>query len=114
MFIPKTLVRYLVDYQGRNHADPELRAVLKDILGTAGQPRAAAGRWTATSPRKPRIWSAHTSCTISSCTICCACAYPPEKVLRLALIAFDGRYDEAVIRFSWLKVFSPPLFQSAV
>ena len=32
--VPKTLVRYLVDYEAETTPDPELRAVLKDILDT--------------------------------------------------------------------------------
>ncbi|MCI5546933.1 MAG: NAD(+) synthase [Clostridiales bacterium] len=106
--VPKTLVRYLVDYEAETTPDPELRAVLKDILDTPVSPELLPpvdGDIAQKTEDLVGPYELHDFFLYNLLRR----AYPPEKVLRLALIAFDGRYDEAVIR-SWLKVFCRRFF----
>ena len=106
--VPKTLVRYLVDYEAETTPDPELRAVLKDILDTPVSPELLPpvdGDIAQKTEDLVGPYELHDFFLYNLLRH----AYPPEKVLRLALIAFDGRYDEAVIR-SWLKVFCRRFF----
>ena len=106
--VPKTLVRYLVDYEAETKPDPELRAVLKDILDTPVSPELLPpvdGDIAQKTEDLVGPYELHDFFLYNLLRR----AYPPEKVLRLALIAFDGRYDEAVIR-SWLKVFCRRFF----
>ncbi len=106
--VPKTLVRYLVDYEAETTPDSALRAVLKDILDTPVSPELLPpvdGDIAQKTEDLVGPYELHDFFLYNLLRR----AYTPEKVLRLALIAFDGRYDEAVIR-SWLKVFCRRFF----
>ena len=69
---------------------------------------------TAKSPRKPRIWSAPMSCTISSCIICCAWASAPRKIYRLAVLRLGRALQPTTTILKWLHDLLPPLLRPAV
>ena len=65
--IPKTLVRVLVKWVATNgEVDAEASAALLDVLDTPVSPELLPPDENGKSIRKPRIWSAPMSCTISS------------------------------------------------
>ena len=67
--IPKTLVRYLVQYEASK--TPEvLRAVLLDVLDTPVSPELLPPE-PVRLHRKQKIWLVLTSCMTSSCIMCC-------------------------------------------
>ncbi len=101
--IPKTLVRYTVDYVARS-ATPELSRVLKDIVDT---------------PVSPELLPADNNGNIAQITedsvgpyalhdfflyYIIRYGFSPKKVYRMALYAFENEYDSQTIS-KWLKVF---------
>lgn len=106
--VPKTLVRYIVQYEADN-ASGTLREVLLDILDT---------------PVSPELLPADEHGQIAQKTEDLVGPYAlhdfflyhmlrfgtrPRKLYRLALSAYHGRYDEATI-LHWLKVFCRRFF----
>ena len=85
--IPKTLVRHLVRYAAVPVGDEALaqRAARISWIPRSAQSCCPPSR-TATSPRKPKSWSAPTSCTISSLSLLSAAAVRPPKIYRLAVL----------------------------
>ena len=101
--VPKTLVRHIIRFEA-DRADSALQAVLMDILDT---------------PVSPELLPASADGEISQRTEDLVGPYAlhdfflyhllrfgstPKKILRLALHAFDGEFDEATIR-RWLTTF---------
>ena len=106
--VPKTLVRYLVDYEADAAKDPALREVLKDILATPVSPELLPPVDGDIAQKTEDIvgpYELHDFFLYHLLRRAC----PPDKVLRLAKLAFAGRYDEATIR-GWLKVFCRRFF----
>ncbi|GAB6393813.1 MAG: NAD(+) synthase [Bacteroidales bacterium] len=102
--IPKTLVRYLVEWGARNKADDASRKILLDIANT---------------PISPELVPADADGNISQKTEDLIGPYElhdfflyhfirfgstPEKILYLAQHAFENNYDKDVIQ-KWLQVF---------
>ncbi len=75
--IPKTLVRYLVNYVADISGD-ELRATLLDILDTPVSPELLRPR-TGRFPRRPRAWSAPTPFMTSFCITSSGSAFQSRK-----------------------------------
>ncbi len=71
--IPKTLVRYLVAYEADRSDGRAVGRAVRCARHPGRLPSCCRPR-TARSARRPRIWSARTSCTTFSCIICCASA----------------------------------------
>ena len=101
--VPKTLVRHIIRFEA-DRAEPALRSVLMDILDT---------------PVSPELLPASADGEISQRTEDLVGPYAlhdfflyhllrfgsrPGKILRLALHAFDGEFDEETIR-KWLRTF---------
>ncbi|MGB4406323.1 MAG: NAD(+) synthase [Sphaerochaeta sp.] len=101
--VPKTLVRHLVTHFA-NEEEPKVRKILLDVIAT---------------PVSPELLPASEDGTISQVTEEVIGPYAlhdfflyqvvrlhfgPEKVLRLAQVAFGTEYDSLVIR-KWLKTF---------
>ncbi len=101
--VPKTLVRHLVKHEA-DRAPEALRAVLYDVLDT---------------PVSPELLPADDKGEIAQKTEDLVGPNPlhdfflyhtvrygthPQKLLRLALVAFDGVYGEATVRY-WLRTF---------
>ncbi|MBQ8953267.1 MAG: NAD(+) synthase [Clostridia bacterium] len=106
--VPKTLVRYLVGYEADTSEDPALREVLRDILATPVSPELLPPVDGDIAQKTEDIvgpYELHDFFLYHLLRRAC----PPDKVLRLAGLAFSGRYDEDTIR-AWLKVFCRRFF----
>jgi len=107
--IPKTLIRHLVRYEAMRTENPELRRALDDVLDTPVSPELLP-------PEDGKI-AQRTEDLVGPYRLHDFFLYhflrrrsAPEKVLRLALLAFRGEYGEDEIR-KWLKVFLRRFFQ---
>ena len=103
--IPKTLVRHLVAYAARQaqDTDPQLSAVLLDILDTPVSPELL--------PPKEGEIAQKTEDLVGPYQLhdfylyyAVRWGFSPRKVYRLALYALGGQYDRATI-LKWLKNF---------
>ena len=103
--IPKTLVRHLVAYAARQaqNTDPQLSAVLLDILDTPVSPELL--------PPKEGEIAQKTEDLVGPYQLhdfylyyAVRWGFSPRKVYRLALYALGGQYDRATI-LKWLKNF---------
>ena len=101
--VPKMLVRYLVRHVAENAADEALKNVLFDILDTPVSPELLPpvdGDIAQKTEDLVGPYELHDFFLYYHLRRAC----PPEKIYRLAKIAFAGRYDEETIR-KWLKTF---------
>ena len=103
--IPKTLVRYLVNYvaQDKLDTDEELTSVLEDILDTPVSPEllpARSGQIVQKTEDLVGPYELHDFFLYHILRWAC----PPRKVYRLAKAAFRGKYSDGVI-LHWLKTF---------
>ena len=101
--VPKTLVRYMVDWYANNRAEGVLREALLDVVATPVSPELL-----------PADGEHITQCTedivgpyelhdfFLYCTL--RRRYSPTKIAMLASLAFEGTYDRKTI-LKWLKVF---------
>jgi len=99
--IPKTLIRYLIDYYARNH--PELETVLTDILATPVSPELLPpeeGEITQKTEELVGPYELHDFFLYHFLRY----GAEPAKILWLATHAFRDRYDEATVR-QWLRTF---------
>ena len=101
--VPKTLIRYLVDYEAKRTNNDILKKTLQDILDTPVSPELL--------PPKDGKISQKTEHIVGPYELHDFFLYylmrfgsKPSKILRLAEVAFDGIYDREVI-LEWLKVF---------
>ncbi|WP_456457416.1 NAD(+) synthase [Nitratifractor sp.] len=99
--IPKTLVRYLVEYYARSH--PELSEVLHDILATPVSPELLPTKEGEIAQKTEEIVGPY---ELHDFFLYHFVKYgaEPRKILYLAIHAFENLYDEATIR-RWLGVF---------
>ncbi len=105
--VPKTLVRYLVDYVASLEG-PDMAAILRDILDTPVSPELL--------PPEEGVISQKTEDLVGPYELhdfflyyFMRFAFSPSKIYRLARLAFAGRYEDAVIR-KWLRVFVKRFF----
>ena len=103
--IPKTLVRHLVSYISgdKKEAEPELSAVLADILDTPVSPEllpAVGGKIAQKTEDLVGPYELHDFFLY----YILRWSFPPRKVLRLAEYAFGRRYDRSTI-LKWLRTF---------
>ena len=101
--VPKTLVRHLVQYYADTCNNNELKEVLLDVLDTPVSPELL--------PPVDGVISQKTEDLVGPYELHDFFLYymlrqnfEPEKVYRLACLAFKGSYDEATI-LKWLKTF---------
>jgi NAD+ synthase (glutamine-hydrolysing) len=102
--VPKTLVKYLVQWMADNNPDSMLRTILLDIIST---------------PVSPELLPAGENEEIRQCTEEVVGPYElhdfflyhfirngatPQRIMDLAIIAFADSYDETIIKH-WLSVF---------
>ncbi len=106
--VPKTLVRYLVEYESKNTENTSLSSVLADILATPVSPELL--------PPKDGVISQITEDLVGPYELhdfflyyFVRCKFSPEKILRLAENSFDGDYSSAEIK-KWLDVFIKRFF----
>ena len=101
--VPKTLVRHLVQYCADTCQDVEMEKVLLDVLDTPVSPELL--------PPVDGVISQKTEDLVGPYELhdfylyyMLRCGFEPEKVYRLACLAFAGVYDKGVI-MKWLKTF---------
>ncbi len=101
--VPKTLVRYLVEYYAMTFTDHELRDILLDILATPVSPELL--------PPKDGVISQKTEDIVGPYELhdfflynLMRFGYPPKKILHMAEYAFGEEYDHDTI-LKWLKTF---------
>lgn len=105
--IPKTLIRYLVKYEADNSSD-DLKNVLYDILDTPVSPELLPPSDGEISQKTEEIvgpYELHDFFLFYFVRY----GFTPLKILRLAKIAFNGIYDETIIK-KWLKIFTRRFF----
>ena len=107
--VPKTLVRFLVAWVAKNRATPAAARVLDDILDTPVSPELlpldAAGDIHQKTESIIGPYELHDFFLYEFVRR----GTPPPKILRLAALAFAGRYEEPEIR-RWLKLFISRFF----
>ncbi len=106
--VPKTLIRHLVSYEIDCVNDDKLKSALSDILDTPVSPELLP-------PENDEI-SQKTEDNVGPYELhdfflyyFVRCMFSPSKILRIALITFDGVYDADTIK-KWLKVFVKRFF----
>ena len=107
--VPKTLVRHLVRYYADTCSNNGLKEVLLDVLDTPVSPELL--------PPVDGVIAQKTEDLVGPYELhdfflyyMLRCSFPPDKVYRVAKIAFKGQYDDAVI-LKWLKTFYRRFFQ---
>jgi NAD+ synthase (glutamine-hydrolysing) len=101
--VPKTLVRYLVEYFADTAMDQKLREVLKDILDTPVSPELLPPKDGEIAQKTEDIVGPYELHDFFLYYIL-RFGFEPTKVYRLAQTAFADRYEDKVI-LNWLKVF---------
>lgn len=108
--VPKTLVRYVVRYEADHAENTQLQKVLYDILDTPVSPEllpAAEGEISQKTEDLVGPYELHDFFLYHIFRY----GFCPEKVLRLAQRAFEGRYSRDVILY-WMKNFYRRFFAS--
>ena len=101
--VPKTLVRYLVDYVASQYNGQRLETLLRDVLDTPVSPEllpAADNQITQKTEDIVGPYELHDFFLYHVVRF----GYEPSKVLRIAEIAFKDQYDRQTI-LKWLKTF---------
>lgn len=100
--IPKTLIQRIVAHYAGNHANPELAAVLRDIVDTPISPELLPGQKTEDSVGPYELHDFFLYHTVRR-------GSSPAKIYRIAKDTFTGVYDsETILR--WLKTFCRRFF----
>lgn len=101
--VPKTLVRHLVRYYADTCEDTALKDVLLDVLDTPVSPELLPPDHGTISQKTEDLVGPYELHDFFMYQIL-RFGFEPGKVMRLAKIAFAGRYDERTI-LKWLKTF---------
>ena len=106
--VPKTLVRYLVGYYADTCGDESLKSILLDILDTPVSPELL--------PPKDGVISQKTEDLVGPYDLhdffmyyMLRFGFSPKKIYRLALIAFEGKFDKETI-LKWEKIYMRRFF----
>ncbi|MCD8391031.1 MAG: NAD(+) synthase [Firmicutes bacterium] len=106
--VPKTLIRYLVDYEAQKTDNAVLKETLVDILNTPVSPELLPPKDGEISQKTEHIvgpYELHDFFLYHMIRF----GSRPRKILRLALKAFDGVYDREFI-LGWMRVFYKRFF----
>lgn len=106
--VPKTLVRYLTAFEAER-APEGLREILLDVLGTPVSPELLPPKDGKISQKTEELvgpYELHDFFLYYMLRF----GYPPRKIYRIAVRAFEGLYDKAVIK-KWLVTFIKRFFQ---
>ena len=101
--IPKTLVRYLVAHEAAQ-TEPALSAVLRDVLDTPVSPELLPPEQDGTIAQKTEELVGPYALHDFFLYYVLRLGFAPNKIYRLAKLAFAGTYDNATI-LKWLKKF---------
>ncbi len=100
--IPKTLVRHLTAFEAE-HSEPTLKCVLLDILATPVSPELLPPKDGEIAQKTEDLvgpYELHDFYLYYFLRL----GFTPNKIFRIAKIAFNGVYDDETIK-KWLKVF---------
>lgn len=106
--VPKTLVRYLVEYSSATCNDDELMQVLEDILDTPVSPELIPPINGVISQKTEEIVGDYMLHDFFLYYML-RCGFAPDKIFRIARRTFEGTYD-AVTILKWLKIFYKRFF----
>lgn len=101
--VPKTLVRYIVQYYADACDNPALKAVLNDILATPVSPELLPPKNDEIAQQTEDIvgpYELHDFFIFYFVRL----GFSPTKILRLAIYAWRDTYDEETIK-KWLRIF---------
>ena len=102
--VPKTLIKYLVQWMADNKSDPALRTILSDIISTPVSPELLpAGEKEESGQRTEDLVGPY---ELHDFFLYHFIRYgeTPQRILDLAVLAFAGSYDKTIIKH-WLSVF---------
>lgn len=106
--VPKTLVRHLVRFCADTCADRELKEILEDVLDTPVSPELLPPRDGEPAQKTEELVGPYELHDFFLYYML-RCGFPPDKVYRVAVLAFQEIYDRETIR-KWLKVFYERFF----
>ncbi|MDO4300519.1 MAG: NAD(+) synthase [Clostridia bacterium] len=102
--IPKTLIKYLIQYVSDTTEDKQLRAVLNDILDTPVSPELLPpdenGEIAQITEDVVGPYELHDFFLYNMMRL----GFEPDKIFYMAKSAFKGKYDDSVI-YKWLRNF---------
>ena len=101
--VPKTLVRHLVHYYADTSEDEQLKEVLYDVLDTPVSPELLPPKDGEIAQKTEDLvgpYELHDFYLYYFLRF----GYEPEKIFRIAKLAFAGEYDDATI-YKWLRTF---------
>jgi NAD+ synthase (glutamine-hydrolysing) len=101
--VPKTLVRYLVAYYAETLEDKGLQDVLLDVLDTPVSPELLPPKEGEISQKTEDLVGPYELHDFFLYYVM-RFGFTPSKIFRMARIAFQGEYEEAVI-YKWLNTF---------
>lgn len=101
--VPKTLVRHLVRYYAEVIADKKLARVLEDVLDTPVSPELLPPEDGKIAQKTEELVGPYELHDFFMYYVL-RYGFGPKKIYRLALLAFENRYDEKVI-IKWMNVF---------
>lgn len=107
--VPKTLIRYLVDYEASRTDNETLKITLQDILDTPVSPELLPPKDGEIAQKTEKLvgpYELHDFFLYQLLRY----GFRPSKILRLAVKAFEGQYDREFI-LGWLKIFYRRFFQ---
>ncbi len=107
--VPKTLIRYLVDYESERTGNEALKTTLRDILETPVSPELLPPKDGEISQKTENIVGPYELHDFFLYYLL-RYGFGPSKILRLAEIAFSGTYDREYI-LGWLKTFYTRFFR---
>ncbi|MBS5932252.1 MAG: NAD(+) synthase [Clostridiales bacterium] len=101
--VPKTLVRYLVDYYAETLEDTDLKDILLDVLDTPVSPELLPPKDGEISQKTEDLVGPYELHDFFMYYVL-RFGFTPSKIFRIARIAFSGEYDDSVI-YKWLNTF---------
>ena len=101
--VPKTLVRYLVDYFA-SASDEPLKSVLYDVLDTPVSPELLPPEENGDIAQRTEDIVGPYELHDFFMYYIMRCGFPPHKIYRIALLTFEGKYSPEIIK-KWLANF---------
>ena len=102
--VPKTLVKYLVEWMARNSADNDIRRTLLDVISTPISPELTPADENGDIHQKTEDLVGPYELHDFFLYHFIRSRFRPSKIFYLAMKAFGGSYDEETIK-KWMKTF---------
>ena len=107
--VPKTLVRYVIQYSSDSSSNQEYKDVLNDILNTPVSPELIPGESSADITQRTEDIIGPYELHDFFLYYCVRWAFTPSKILRLAEYSFQDKYDRKII-LKWMRLFYKRFF----